>query len=115
MKQKWTTWAIYSLFVMLGLPWLAVTFAGNAGMAVCFLLFFAVNPIFCAGCGMAAGASPRKLWFVPPVNALLFLMGTWTFFEFAEPAFWLYAGVYLLIGFVFMALCVLVRRFRRSL
>ena len=44
---------------------------------------------------MAVASAPQKLWFLPPVNALLFLLGTWTFFEFAEPAFWLYAGVYL--------------------
>ena len=45
MKRKLTSRLIESLFVMWGLPWLAVTFAGDAGMAVCFVLFFAINPI----------------------------------------------------------------------
>ena len=32
---------------MLMFPWLAVAFVkGDAGMAVCFLLFFAVNPLY---------------------------------------------------------------------
>lgn len=115
MKRKLTSRLIESLFVMWGLPWLAVTFAGDAGMAVCFVLFFAINPLYCAFCGMAVASAPQKLWFLPPVNALLFLLGTWTFFEFAEPAFWLYAGVYLAIGWGFMLLSILVRRFRRSL
>jgi len=36
-------------------PWLAVTFVGSAGMTVCFILFFAINPVFSVICGVAAG------------------------------------------------------------
>ena len=40
-------WSILAMLLMIGCPWLAATFAGSAGMAVCLLLFFGVNPIFC--------------------------------------------------------------------
>ena len=46
MKQSIILWLAVSAAVMLALPWIAVTFVkGDAGMAVCFLLFFAVNPL----------------------------------------------------------------------
>ncbi len=43
---------------MLALPWLAVTFVkGDAGMAVCFLLFFAIDPLY----SVAIGALREKI------------------------------------------------------
>lgn len=100
---------IATLILMLGCPWLAVTFAGTAGMAVCFVLFFAINPLFSAFCGVFAGKNIKKLWMLPIFNAGMFLVGTWLFFEMGEPAFWLYSGIYLIIGIFSMlvtsALC----------
>ena len=47
MKQNIILWLAASAVVMLMFPWLAVAFVkGDAGMAVCFLLFFAVNPLY---------------------------------------------------------------------
>ena len=89
---------IATLILMIGCPWLAVTFAGTAGMAVCFVLFFAINPLFSIVCGVFAGKNVKKLWGFPIFNAGMFLVGTWLFFEMGEPAFWLYCGVYLIIG-----------------
>ena len=71
---------ISTLFLMIGCPWLAVTFAGSAGMAVCFVLFFAINPIFSGFCGVFAGKNIKKLWMLPIFNAGVFLVGTWLFF-----------------------------------
>lgn len=85
--------------VMIGLPWAAVTFApGDAGMAICFLLFFAVDPVYAIITGIRAGRDIRKLWFQPLLTALLFLVGTWVMFDMGEPAFVRYALVYLGLG-----------------
>ncbi len=47
MKKSFILWLIVSAVIMLVLPWLAVTFVkGDGGMAVCFLLFFAINPLY---------------------------------------------------------------------
>ena len=86
------------LIIMIGCPWFAVTFAGTAGMAICFILFFAINPLFSIVCGVFAGKNIKKLWMLPIFNAGAFLLGTWLFFEMGEPAFWLYCVVYLMIG-----------------
>ena len=96
--RKVINWIIFVLILMIGCPWLAVTFAGTAGMAVCFLLFYAINPLFSIACGVFAGKNIKKLWGFPIFNAGMFLVGTWMFFEMGEPAFLLYCGVYLIIG-----------------
>lgn len=108
---RWTGMAV---LLMIGCPWLAVTFAGSAGMAVCFLLFFAVNPCFCALCGIAAGRDLKSLWPAPILSALLFLAGTWIFFDPGEFAFLLYCGIYLIIGIAFMAITSAVRNRKKK-
>ena len=102
--QRRTIWTTAAVILMIGFPWLAVTFAGDAGMAVCFLLFFAADPLFSAACGFTAGGDIRRLWMLPLMTAGLFLAGTWIFFDPGEPAFLLYGGVYLAIGAAAMLL-----------
>jgi hypothetical protein len=95
-------WILPAVLLMIGCPWLAAEFAGSAGMAVCLLLFFAVNPLFSAVCGVFAGKNIKRLWFLPVLTAGLFLAGAWIFFDMGEPAFLLYCGCYLLIGIIAM-------------
>ena len=103
-------WFAVSAVLMLALPWLAVTFVkGDAGMAVCFLLFFAVNPIYCVIAGTFAGKDMRQLWSLPLVSAALFLVGTWIFFDMGETAFILYAAVYLVLGIAAMIISRFIR------
>lgn len=102
-------WAAAAAVLMIGFPWLAVAFAGDAGMAVCFLLFFAVDPLFSAVCGWAAGRNIRQLWLLTALTPALFLAGVWIFFSMGEPAFLLYGGVYLGIGLVAMGISALVK------
>ena len=62
MKKNIILWMAASAVVMLAFPWLAVTFVkGDAGMAVCFLLFFAVNPLYSVLIGAFAGKDIRHL------------------------------------------------------
>ncbi len=76
MKKNTILWMAASAVVMLAFPWLAVTFVkGDAGMAVCFLLFFAVNPVYSAIIGTFAGKDIRRLWSLPVISAMLFLIG----------------------------------------
>ena len=103
MKQNIVLWLVASAVVMLAFPWLAVTFVnGDAGMAVCFLLFFAVNPLYSVLIGAFSGKDIRRLWSLPVISAALFLIGTWIFFDMGETAFILYAAVYLALGIAAM-------------
>ena len=111
MKKNIILWFAVSAAVMLMVPWLAVTFVkGDAGMAVCFLLFFAVNPLYSVLIGASAGKDVKHLWSFPIVSAVLFLIGTWIFFDMGETAFILYAAVYLALGIAAMLISMLIRK-----
>lgn len=77
---------IVSALVMLLLPWLAVTFApGDAGMAICMLLFYGANPLYALWAGWSAGANVRKMWSIPVTTAAFFLIGAWIFLMRGNP------------------------------
>ena len=109
MKKNIILWLAVSAVVMLALPWLAVTLVkGDAGMAVCFLLFFALNPLYSVIFGVFAGKDMKHLWSLPIVSAAL--IGTWIFFDMGEMAFILYAVVYLVLGIVAMLISMIIRK-----
>ena len=111
MKKNYIMWLILSIVVMFLLPWAAVTFVkGDAGMAACFLLFFAVNPIYSIVVGIFAGRSLKEMWSLPVISSVLFVLGTWIFFDMGEIAFLIYAGIYLVIGIVVMFVSTLIRK-----
>lgn len=106
--RKLITWTMLAMLLMIGCPWLAVEFAGSAGMAICFILFFAVNPLFSVVCGAFAGKNIKQLWVLPIITAGLFLAGSWLFFEMGEIAFLVYCGCYLIIGIIAMLISAFV-------
>lgn len=100
-----------SALILLALPWLASAFVkGDGAMAVCLLLFFAVNPLYFVILGASAGKNIPQLWSLPLLSAILFLMGTWIFFDMGEAAFLMYAGVYLVLGVCAMVLSAFIRK-----
>ena len=111
MKKNIILWLAVSAVVMLALPWIAVTFVkGDAGMAACFVLFFALNPLYSVILGVFAGKDVKHLWSLPVISAVLFLIGTWIFFDMGEMAFVLYAAVYLALGIVTMLISMIIRK-----
>ena len=113
MRKELIRWLLLSAFIMLVLPWMAVHFAGgDAGMAVCFILFYAVNPIYSIITGVYAGRDVRYLWELPVISPALFLIGTWLFFDMGEIAFIIYSVCYLGLGMFAMAISALLRNYR---
>ena len=101
--KKIIPWMLATAVIMLVFPWLAVTFIkGDGGMAVCFILFFAVNPIYAICSGAYAGKDIKIFWPLPIITALFFLLGTWLFFSIGEKAFMSLKRVLL------FSLCILV-------
>lgn len=105
------------LIVMFGFPWAAVTFApGDAGMAICFVLFFGVNSTVSMFAGIYAGLNLKQRWFFPLVNAAAFLLGAWTVFDWGNPDFYGFVIAYLAIALVAMlTTIVVVRNVRKEL
>ena len=109
--KKLILWIIASTVIMLAFPWLAVTFIkGDGGMAVCFILFFVLNPIYVICAGVYAGKDKKRLWALPILTALFFLAGTWLFFGMGEKAFVLYALVYLFLGVIAMLISMFIKK-----
>jgi len=108
--KKLLGWTMLATLLMIGCPLLAVEFAGSAGMAVSLMLFFAVDPLFSAVCGVFAGKDIKQLWALPIITAGLFLAGVWMFFEIGETAFLLYCGCYLIIGIIAMLISAFVNK-----
>ena len=101
MVKKNILYASISAVIMLLFPLCAVRFVnGDAGMAICFILFFAVNPIAAVFIGIATGRNMRIHWFQPLLLSVLFILGTWIFFDMGERAFLIYGTAYLVIGYV---------------
>ncbi len=111
MKKNIILGIVVSTVVMLMFPWLAVTFVkGDVGMAACLFLFFSVNPLYSVIIGVFTGKNIRHLWSLPIISAMLFLIGTWIFFDMGETAFILYAVVYLVLAIVAMLISMFIRK-----
>ncbi len=93
--KKTLIWILLSLVILFIFPLLNVLFGGMNGMAICFLLFFGVNPLFFIVEGIVCGFSLRKHWWLPLVSTLLYLFSTWILLDMGELAFVLYAIIYL--------------------
>ena len=88
MKRSVILWLAVSAVIMFALPWLAVTFVkGDAGMAVCFMLFYAVNPIYSIVIGAFAGREIKHLFSLPLISSIMYLLGVWMFFDLGESVY----------------------------
>ena len=75
------------LAVLFLLPLMVAKLApANAGMALCFILFFVVNPIFSAVAGIYSGLNMKRMWYIPLVIAVVFLLSTWVVFDMLSAA-----------------------------
>lgn len=110
--------AVVAMFViMFGLPWAAVTFApSDAGMAICFVLFFGVNSAVSMFVGIFSGLAVKQRFWLPLVNAAIFLLGVWTVFDWGNPDFYGFSIAYLVISlFSMVAAIVVVRNIKKEL
>ena len=99
------------VMLMFGGPWAAVTFApGDAGMAICFVLFFCINVLESFFVGIFSGMDVKGRWYLPPVNSAAFLLGVWTVFDWGNPDFQGYAIAYLALSVLTMLITIVVLR-----
>ena len=109
MKQYWMS-LLLSAAVMLLPPFFTVRFAAEAGMAICFILFFAVYPLYMIWLGIHCGSQIKNMWSVPLLAALLYLISMWLDFSEKEHAFVLYAAAYFLLSAAAMIISFLLAK-----
>ena len=94
-------WFAGAVLVLAGLPLAFVLWArGDAGMALCLLSFYGINPLFFLALGIFAGRQPKRRWILLIAGAGIYLFAMGGLFTWREPAFALYAAGYLLLGSV---------------
>lgn len=97
--------------VMFLLPGATVAFASHdAGMAICFVLFFGLNSLFSLYVGIYSGLNVKGRWYLPVINAAAFLLGVWTVFDWGNPDFYGFAIAYLVIALLAMVTTIVVVR-----
>lgn len=96
--------------VMFLLPLAAIHFPGDSSLAILLFLFYIFNPIFVFGIGYWSGKQWRKMWYVPLLAALLYLLFSWILFTYKEILFVYYAAAYLGIGLVGLWLSAVLNR-----
>lgn len=108
MKQKIAAWLAVSVILLLALPWAAVTYAPRqAGMLVCLLFLYAVNPIYFLWTGVWAGRRMedyRNSLKMVVLGDLLYAVGAgwiWEMGSFTGG----YALTYLLLGCLAVGFC----------
>lgn len=112
-KHAFFTWLTATLAVMLLLPCLAVTFVpASSGMVCAIVLFYAVNPLYSVLLGIACACKPKAFSLLPAISALAFLCGCGTCFGLSDPIFFLYAVIYLALGWGSMLVTRLLHRRR---
>jgi len=84
---------------MLLLPWAAHLLGDDFDLAYCYLLWYLVYPVFSIAIGLFS--SKERLWCLPVLSAVFFLIGMGTAFTWTEPYFFIYAFCYLLLGLLF--------------
>jgi len=110
-RTQYTKWYLISMVVMWGFPWAAVTLApADAGMAICFILFYTINPLFSILIGTIAASGENDVWVLPCSSATMFIFGTWIFFDSREIIFIVYGCVYLAIGYGSMIVAKMMKR-----
>ena len=116
MKKNMAALLVIAVIMFL-LPGATVAFAPHdAGMAICFGLFFGLNPLCSLYVGIFSGMKVKQRWYLPMVNAAAFLLGVWTVFDWGNPDFYGFAIAYLAVSLIAMPVTAFViRKIRREM
>ena len=77
-------------------------------MGIMILLFFGVNPITTAIINSMIGKDIKRIWWMPLLFSIVFLLSYWLVLEEIILDLIIYAGIYLIIGFVFMLISLFI-------
>ncbi|MBR6523220.1 MAG: hypothetical protein IKT39_01230 [Clostridia bacterium] len=99
---------IITVVLVFGIPLAAVLFASDAGMAICILSFYLINPILSVGVGVFAGFDFRKRWFSSLYVGIIFMITVCFLLTADEPLFFLYSAIYTFFSFISMLVTSLI-------
>ena len=98
-------------FVLLMIPLVLINLAKpHEFMGVMIFLFFIINPIATAIINFMIGKDIKKLWWIPILFCVVFLLSYWLMLKEIVLDLLLYAGFYLIIGLLFMSISQFIKK-----
>ena len=107
MKTFWI-FLVSSIGLFFGLPLISYLLPDLDGLGFILLLFFIINPSYCAICGFFTGKSLKQLWHLPIITVILYLIGIWVTLDFANFDFLIYCGFYIVISYILALVTALI-------
>lgn len=103
MKRKIITLFIFMISILLVLPFILIQIVKpHEFMGVMIFLFFIINPIASAIINSIIGIDIKKLWWMPLLYSIIFLISYWLVLGEIILDLIFYAIIYLIIGIIFM-------------
>ena len=103
MKKKLIISFVTMLAVLFLLPFIFIkTAKAHEFMGIMILLFFGVNPITTAIINSMIGKDIKRIWWMPLLFSIVFLLSYWLILKDVIFDLMIYAGIYLIIGLIFM-------------
>ncbi len=94
-------WILITILYMFFLPWVIVSSTNS--LAFVFVLLYIANPFFSIYLGYISGMQTKKMWFIPILSAVFFILGVLVLFDSSEiKYFYYYAIGYLITGLLSM-------------
>ncbi len=105
LKNKLSITIVSMLVVLFLLPFIFVNLAESQnGMGLMMLFFFVVNPITTICINSMIGKDIKKLWGIPILFSIVFLLSYWLILKEIVLDLIVYAFIYLIIGMIFMVI-----------
>ena len=102
-KEKIIVAIISMVAILLILPLIFLkTAEPHEFMGITMILFFAINPIATAVINLMFGKHMKKMWWLPVLFSIIFLLSYWVVLEEIIFDLTIYAVIYLFIGFIAM-------------
>jgi len=109
LKKKLIVSFIIMLVILLILPFVFIkTAEPHEFMGIMMLLFFGINPITTAIINSMIGKDIKKIWWMPLLFSIVFLLSYWLVLKEVIFDLMIYAVIYLIIGLIFMFISYLI-------
>ena len=103
------------LFILLLLPFIVIKTSKEVEfMGIMIILFFIINPIAAAIINSMIGTDVKKMWWLPLLFSIMFLLSYWLILEEIILDLTFYAVIYMIIGIISMITsCILKKKSKK--
>lgn len=111
LKKKLSIIIIIMLSILFILPLIFINLLEpRDGMGVLIILFFIINPISIISINSIIGKDIKKLWWIPIIFSILFLLSYWLILNEIILELIIYAIIYLIIGII----CIIIKLYKKN-